>query len=61
MHLRYECKTDANRAKVPLLVNKLEGLQESEDEGIAEPRKKREPKHNGLGDEHVERSGFLLV
>jgi hypothetical protein len=43
-------------AEAPLLVHGLEGLEESEDEGVGESGEQRETQHDRLGDQHDPRA-----
>ena len=49
-----EGQAERDGREVPLLVDKAEGLEEHEDEGVAEAGEEGERQHNGLGQEHFE-------
>lgn len=51
-----EGKTLSRCSEVPLLVDRLEGFEEGEDEGVGEPREKRETEHDWFANEHLERA-----
>ena len=55
-HLRDKRQALLNSVETPLLVYGLETLQESEYEGVAEAADCRQPRNDGLGKQHIERS-----
>jgi hypothetical protein len=52
----YEGQTDLDGTKSPLLIDRFEAFEESEDERVAEAAEEGEPEDNGLSEEHVEGS-----
>lgn len=53
---RNERQSDLDGGEVPLFVDQSEGLNEHEDERVGETREQRKCEHDGLGEEHAERT-----
>ena len=51
---RNEGQTLGDVVEAPLVEHRRVGLEEREDEGVTEAREERQPKHDGLADEHDE-------
>lgn len=51
-----QCKLLSSECSTPLLVDRVKGLEESEDEGVTEPREERTAQHDRLPHKHVEGS-----